>query len=208
MTIKNKEIFKYHYNLELSNDRCPCGPGSDGVLVKRAGTVDFINNIIKKYQIKSINDCPCGLFENWMCLVNLTGVTYVGYDINDLAIERNKKNNPTLSFFELDLVNEILPKVDLIICRDCFFHLSNDFVLRGIKNFRNSKSTYLLATEHAHLNRNNDLTSKELECEAGFRCINLEISPYNLGLPIEIHTETIWCRREGFNRQMSLWKLN
>jgi hypothetical protein len=209
MGIKNKETFKYHYNLELSGGRCACGPGSDGESVKKAGTVDFIDGLIRRYGIKSISDCPCGLFENWICLVDLSSVEYTGYDINDLAVERNRKNNPSRSFFEFDLVNEILPKADLIICRDCLFHLSNDFVQRALKNFRDSGSTYLLATEHNHLKKNFDLTKEELEREAGFRHINLEISPYNLGTPIEMHVETLWCQREGgYNRQMSLWKLN
>lgn len=209
MGIKNKETFKYHYNLEVDNNRCPCGPGSDSNLVKQAGTIDFINSMIEKYQIRSISDCPCGLFENWMYLVNLTNVEYVGYDINDIAIERNKKNNPNLSFFEFDMVNDKISHTDLIICRDCLFHLSNDFVLSTIKNFRDSGSIYLLATEHNWVVVNGDLTEEELYREAGFRYINLEIEPFNLGQPIEIHNEEVWRQREsGHNRQMSLWKIN
>jgi hypothetical protein len=142
-----------------------------------------------------------------MYLIDLTNVVYRGYDINDLAIERNKQYHPEWNFFEIDLVNEILPKADLIICRDCLFHLSNDFVLRAIKNFRDSGSTYLLATEHRWLKVNVDLNKEELEREAGFRQINIEIAPYNMGLPIEIHNEELWASREGGNRQMSLWKL-
>ena len=84
MGTKNKETFKYHYNLEIINNRCPHGPGSDSKLVKQSGTIEFLNDIIKKYHIKSISDCPSGLFNNWMYLVDLTGVKYIGYDINDL----------------------------------------------------------------------------------------------------------------------------
>lgn len=209
MGIKNKETFKYHYNLELSEGRCACGPGSDAKLVKQAGTIEFINSVLKKYEIKSINDCPCGLFENWIYLVDLAGIKYCGYDINDLVIKRNKENNLGLSFFEFDLVNEILPKADLIICRDCLFHLSNDFVYRAIKNFRDSGSIYLLATEHRWLKTNTELTKEELEHEAGFKFVNLEIRPFDLGVPIEIHNEEVWYEREGgHNRQMSLWKIN
>jgi len=209
MGIKNKETFKYHYDLEISNNRCPCGPGSDSRIVKQTGTVPFINDIINKYQIKSINDCPCGLFENWIYLVNLTGIEYRGYDINDTAIERNKKNNPNLSFFEFDMVNDKLPYADLIICRDCLFHLSNNFVLNALENFRNSEAIYLLATEHSWLRTNGDLTKEELKREAGFRFINLEITPFNLGLPIEVHNERMSRYKKGaHDRQLALWKLN
>lgn len=207
MGIKNKETFKYHYNLEVSNNRCACGPGSDGLQVKNAGTIDFINNMIKKYNIRSISDCPCGLFENWMYMVDLSNVEYIGYDINDLAIDRNKRVHPEKMFIEFDLVNEILPKTDLIICRDCLFHLSNDFVFKALKNFKKSGSTYLLATEHNWVSVNTELTSDELKCEAGFRQINIEIEPYNMGTPIEVHNEELWRQREGGNRQISLWKL-
>jgi len=208
MSIKNKKTFKHSYNLELDNNRCSCGPGSDGELVKKSGTIEFINNIIKKYKIKSISDCPCGLFENWMRFVDLTNVKYTGYDINDLAIERNKKNNPDLSFFEFDIVDDKLPYADLVICRDCLFHLPDSFVLGAIENFYNSGSAYLLATDYSWVEVNTDLTKEELELECGFRFINLEIKPFNLGSTIEIHNEEVWREYEGgHNRQMALWRL-
>jgi hypothetical protein len=52
------------------------------------------------------------------------------------------------------------------------------------------------------------LTPEELELEAGFRQINIEIAPYNMGTPIEVHNEELWKQREGGNRQISLWRLN
>jgi hypothetical protein len=209
MGIKNKETFKYHYNLEVSNGRCSCGPGSEPEQVKQAGTIEFINSIIKKYGIKSISDCPCGLFENWMHLVDLTNVVYTGYDINDLAIKRNLDTYPNISFVELDMVNELLPKTDLIICRDCLFHLPNSFVSSALKNFYASGSKYLLATEHNWLKVNRELTKQELAVEAGYKHINLEIEPFNLGAPLEVHDEDVWRYYDaGHNKQMSLWKLN
>lgn len=209
MGIKNKENFRYHYELETNNNRCACGPGSEGEKVRQAGTIDFINSVIKKYSIKSISDCPCGLFENWMYMVNLDSIEYIGYDINDLAIKRNKEVNSNKLFIELDLVNEVLPMADLIICRDCLFHLPNAFVVSAIKNFKESGSTYLLATEHRWIKNNIELTPEELSREAGFRQINIEIEPFNLGEPIEIHNEEVWKYYEqGNNRQLSLWKLN
>ena len=208
MGIKNKENFRYYYKLEAENNRCPCGPGSDPDIVKQFGTIVFIEDIVRTYRIKSISDCPCGLFENWIHMVDLTNVNYSGYDINDLAIERNKKNNPGIPFFEFDLVNEILPATDIIICRDCFFHLSTSFVLSALENFRASGSTYLLTTNHPQLSVNGDLNAKGLAQEAGFRFINLEISPFNLGRPIETHDEEVSKYvRGGNDRQLSLWRL-
>lgn len=209
MGLKNKENFQYHFKLESSKNRCPCGPGSDTEFVKQCGTIDFIDGIIKKYDVKSINDCACGLFGNWAKLIDLSGVSYTGYDINNLAIEQNKRHYPDIPFHEFDLVNNVVPKVDLIICRDCLFHLSNRFVSSIIDNFKKSGSTYLLATDHRNLKRNTELTPKELRNEAGFKLVNLEIEPFNLGLPIEIHNEdVVKFLKIGNNRQMSLWRLN
>lgn len=209
MGIKNKENFRYHYNLEVSEGRCPCGPGSSPDFLEWAGTIDYINNIIIKYNIKSINDCPSGVFGNWAHLLSLGNVKYVGYDINDLAVARNKKEFPDIEFHELDLVNEPVPYADLIICRDCLFHLSNDFGVKIVNNFKTSGAKYLLSTEHRWLKENPDLVEKELENEAGFRLINLEIPPFNLGEPIEIHEEKVLDYYSvGNNRQMSLWQLN
>lgn len=209
MGIKNKENFRYHYNLEVSNNRCPCGPGSDSKFVVQAGTIDFIESIIKKYNIQSINDCACGVFENWMSLLDLSGVQYTGYDINDLAVNRNRKDYPHIQFYELDLVNEQVPYADLIICRDCLFHLSNSFVNSILTNFINSGAKYLLSTQHNWLDKNPDLTPKELENEAGFRLINLEINPFSLGIPIELHEENVLdYYNVGNDRQMGLWQIN
>ena len=46
----------------------------------------------------------------------------------------------------MDLVNDELPKVDLIFCRDCLFHLPNDMILKALENIYKSKSKYLLTT--------------------------------------------------------------
>lgn len=209
MGLKNKENFIYHYKLETSANRCACGPGSESKFLKGSGTIDFIGKLINRYNIKSINDCGCGLFENWMCLIDLSEIKYIGYDINPLAIARNKFKFPEYEFFEFDIVNEITPYADLIICRDCLFHLPNDFNIKALNNFRKSKAKYLLSTEHDWLKSNKDLTSEELENEAGFRLLNLEIEPYNLGKPLEIHFENIKPYfPEGNNRQMSLWRIN
>lgn len=209
MGIKNKEIFKYHYNLEVGNNRCPCGPGSRPDFLIYTGTIDYINRIIDDYNIKSINDCPSGVFGNWAYLLKLSDVKYVGYDINDLVVDRNKKEYPDLEFHELDLVNENVPYADLILCKDCLFHLSNAFVFKVLDNFKKSGSKYLLTTNYDKLSRNKELSSAELAREAGFKEINLIIDPFNMGLPIETHTEKI---NEFFgvenDHELSLWQLN
>ena len=211
MGIKNKENFRYHYKLEVSKGECPCGPGSRSDFLEWTGTIAYINNILSKYNIKSINDCPCGVFSNWAYLLDLDGIKYTGYDINDLAVGQNKKEYPDINFFELDLVNEDVPYADLILCKDCLFHLSNDFSLKILDNFKRSGSRYLLATNHDKLLLNKELTPAELKREAGFKETNIIITPFNMGEPIETHTEKVgefFGAKEENDHELSLWKLN
>ena len=88
-------------------------------------------DIIKKYNIKSVNDAGCGL--GWTKEV-CEGIKYSGFDIN-------KRDGATI----LDITEEIMPKADLIICRDVMRHLTNDLIDKTIKNFKES-AKYLYAT--------------------------------------------------------------
>jgi hypothetical protein len=202
--MKMKETHKHYYELALKSGSPLCGEGSVASSVIKVGTVDYINSLIIRYNIKSISDCPCGLYENWVYLLDLPtkGITYIGYDINDLAIKRNIVKYPDIHFVEFNMCEQVLPKSDLIICRDCLFHLPNNFVTSALNNFKLSKSTYLLATEQRWLRHNSELSHQELADESGNKPINLEINPFNLGNPLEFHDEQMW------NRSMSLWKIN
>ena len=133
-----KEFCRAAYTLAISNDQNPCGSGSDGKLVVEVGTVDYIKNLVARYNIVSVNDSPCGVYNNWMNLVDLPnmGVKYVGYDVNDLVIERNKKEHPELEFIESNICEDPQPKCDLIICRDFLFHLPNQLVINTLNNFK------------------------------------------------------------------------
>lgn len=199
---------EYYYKLAVKNGTCPCGDGSILELVIKAGTISYLNKLIERYNIKSISDCPCGLYENWIFKLDLPkkDVKYIGYDINPSAIKRNKKMFSEIDFVKFNMCNEILPKTDLIICRDCLFHLPNDFIIETLNNFKKSKSTYLLATSQDQIKVNLDLSPNELKVGAGNRCINLEIEPFNMGEPLEIHDETSIDDR-GL-RSMLLWKIN
>jgi hypothetical protein len=205
-----KEIHTYYYNLAVKSGNPPCGEGSKKENVVQAGTIDFIKDIISRYNIKSIADCPCGLYENWFYLIDAPsiGVKYMGFDINDDAILRNQESYPELEFSSFNMVTQILPAVDLIICRDCLFHMPNSFVIETLKNFKSSGSLYLLSTTQTWLEANYELNSEELKNEAGNKPINLSIAPFSLGSPIELHDENVpGCFHCSRIRSLGLWKL-
>jgi hypothetical protein len=130
--------------------------------------------LLKKYNIKTMLDLPCGDFF-WMKNTNLKGITYIGADIVPKLIEQNKKKYPLVDFRVLDIINSPLPKVDLIFCRDCFVHLPYDSIHKAIQNCIKSGSRYLLTTSFKH----HDNINIQLG-EYNWRPLNLEKAPFNL----------------------------
>lgn len=104
--------------------------------------------------VKSVADCPCGDW-NWMRTVKLDNVKYTGYDILPEIVDANKENFPKYNFEVFDAVTEVLPKVDLIICKDFLTHLHDSVVETVIENFRKSKSKFLLSTSYVKSTANN-----------------------------------------------------
>jgi SAM-dependent methyltransferase len=157
--------------------------------------------LIQKFGIQSILDIPCGDW-NWMKDVDLCGASYIGSDIVDPLIGLNKANYTNTDFRVLDLINDTLPKVDLIFTRDCLGHLSNDNVLKAIRNCQESGSKYLLATSFTKWDMNPDVE------DGGWKCINLMIPPFQLN-PIYLINED--CQ-EGYphynDKCMILFQLN
>jgi len=178
----------------------PCGIGS--TLENTEIIRDYIEVIIKKYNIKSITDAPCGDYS-WMSLVDKQQATYNGYDINYEMLSENKLNYPDVMFAHLDITTTMLPKTDLIICRDCLIHLCTEDNISVLSNFKKSGSKYLLSTTFDSVSENcNIADGYERETGYGFRRVNLKIDPYNLGDSIDHVYEPV------FDRFLALWELN
>ena len=140
----------------------------------------FLENIIKEKNIKSISDCPCGDF-NWMNLVDLRGAEYSGYDIVEALVQDNLQKYPKVNFEVFNAIEDVLPQRDLIIARDFLFHLSNESVLKVLANFKKSGSKYIITTCFDDVKENSDLKEEEKKRGWGWRKINVEIAPFNLG---------------------------
>lgn len=199
----NKEWAKYWWNWSKENINYALTTSGRGSAPDSTGIiVEFINKVIKERGVQSINDAPCGEFGIWMHRTNLDGILYRGFDINDEVIKINRKRFPGLSFQELDISSEVLPAADLILCRDCLFHLTNDAVARTLENFKKSGSKYLLATNHSNVQKNVELPQlAKLNRHYGYRDVNIMAEPFNWPKPIEFINEPKW------NRQFCLWEL-
>ena len=149
-----------------------------------------LQNLLKKYNIKTMLDAPCGDF-NWVKEMDLSNINYIGADIVPEIIEKNKRLYD-FDFKVMNIVTDKLPDADLLLVRDCLVHLSNDNILKFIENVKNSNIKYLLTTSFTDKNIDHEWKKSVLNSnipDGGWRPINLEISPYKLTNPIDIIIE-------------------
>jgi hypothetical protein len=99
-------------------------------------------------------------------------------DIVPTMIARNRSAyaSASISFEHGDIIKSQLPAVDPIINRDCLLHLSFKDALAALKNFRKSRSHYLLTNTYTEMIHNEDIPTGR------WRFINLELKPYHLRL--------------------------
>ena len=170
-------------------------------------TVEYTKNIrselpriFHKFQISSVFDAPCGDF-NWMKLVlNDSKIQYIGGDIVLPLINRNNSlySRDGVEFIHIDLTKELFPKVDLMICRDCLFHLSYQDIFLVLNNFVNSEIKFLLTTTHIE----DDIKNNNIET-GDFRLIDLLSGPFYFSDDVLYQFED-WNDPEP-RRQMCLW---
>lgn len=193
-----ESLSKFKWRNKIERNMTPCGSGSSFKSVKHI--IPFINKIIKKYNIKTISDAGCGDFS-WFNKVNLTNVIYTGYDINDEMLKEVQKNYPKYKFIHFDIVENLLPYSDLIICRDCLFHLDLKNAEKALNNFKFSKSTYIMCPTFNYTKDNFKVNSNSEGYQA--RRYNMSIQPFNLGVYIESIEEPTQD-----NRTLGMWRLN
>ena len=198
MSLKNVFTEIYSNNLWTSQQSVS-GIGSEYSNVLKL--IEELPVLLKKYNINSMLDIPCGDY-NWMQHVDLNNISYIGADIVDDLVKSNTEKHPSVDFRVLDITSDKLPMVDLVFTRDCLGHLSNENVLKAIKNIKDSGSKFLLATSFTKYNHNTDIK------DGGWKCINLMIAPFFLN-PLYLINED--CK-EGYphynDKCMILFKLN
>jgi 2-polyprenyl-3-methyl-5-hydroxy-6-metoxy-1,4-benzoquinol methylase len=196
-----KESFNNIYTKNhWKSDESISGTGSS---IEQTASLRYeLPSLFKKLDIKSVLDIPCGDF-NWMKETDLSGITYIGADIVTKLINTNKKyGKENVSFEVLDLTNDMLPKSDLIICRDCFVHLSFNDIYASLKNIISSDSKYLLTTSFPSCNLNYDIASGE------WRVLNFEIHPFNFPKPLLVINENCTEANGRYSdKAMVLWEI-
>jgi hypothetical protein len=164
----------YDHNL-WSSKESKSGSGSE--LEYTRPVIDWLIKTISLYKIKTCVDAPCGDF-NWMRLVlKDVNVKYIGLDIVDELVRANKLNysDQHTNFFCNNICKDQIPNCDLLIVRDCLFHLSLQDINKFLNNIAHTDYKYLATTSHItdQKHSNTDIISGD------FREINLFLEPFN-----------------------------
>jgi hypothetical protein len=149
----------------------------------------------------SLLDLPCGDFH-WMQHTNLAGIDYIGGDLVGSLIERNQAKHACdgVEFRKIDLVNDTLPAVDVILCRDCLVHLSFIDAHAALANVARSGAKWLLTTSFPGVTRNDDIVTGQ------WRPINLTLPPFNLPKPAKRIAEN--CTETEFaDKLLDVWPI-
>lgn len=193
-------IFRQVYlNNSWRDGESASGPGSN---TKETHEIRIrLPELFKELNIKSLLDIPCGDF-NWMKQIDLNGINYLGADIIPELVEKNKQYaGKNITFQHLNIIENPLPKVDLILVRDCLVHFPDDIVLVSLKNIISSGSKYLLITTFTTQTKNEVLN------DWGWRALNLQIAPYNFPEPIKIINEK-YPSSEHRDKSLGLWRID
>ena len=163
-----------------------------------------IPELLKEFNIRSILDIPCGDF-NWFKEINIDSISYIGADIVSEAIERNLQmhSSSNLEFACLDMLEDNLPNVDLVLCRDLFVHFPYKDISRSIQNIKKSGSQYLLTTSFTSKKENKNIKMGQ------WRPLNLEKDPFFFPKPIKTIDENYSKEGEKYrDKSLCLWKVS
>jgi hypothetical protein len=160
------------------------GPGSTMEATERVRAA--LPSVLKRYNVKTFLDAPCGDWH-WMSTVDIGDTIYIGGDISRAVVEQNTEefSRDGVSFHHLDITSDPLPAADLMMCRDCLFHLKHKFRWLFFENFASSSIPYLMMTMH-HLDRNRPLTTN-----GNFAAFSPLAEPFNFPAPAEMIHETM-----------------
>jgi len=190
-------VFSKIYERNLWND--PESRSGRGSTLQRTVVIrSVLSALLSDVAAQSLLDAPCGDF-NWMRYVELGPVKYIGADIVPGLIARNEQRYgcDRREFVVMDITRSAIPRVDVILCRDCFAHLSFRNVLSAVANFKRSNSEYLFATTHTGVREHRDIATGE------GRYVNLQLSPFNFPEPLKLVVED-----PTLGKCLGVWRLS
>lgn len=195
-----KEIFTEKYkNNSWNGKESKSGPGSS--VSRNLNLIDKLELFIKSNNLRSILDCGCGDF-NWMKHFNFDVIgKYTGIDIVPEVIKENANySNRKIGFSIADITESVLSGYDIILCKDCLFHLSFEDAQKSLVNIAESGAKYLISTTFT------DCENKDIK-SGKWRPINLEAEPFELKNKITIWENIEEVSGKNSNKGIGIWRL-
>lgn len=184
------------------NTETVSGPGSQKEVTQPL--IAPLNDWMNRLNVHTLLDLPCG-DSNWIFALDLEKRQYIGGDIVPELIEQTRLKHAAFNrqFQVLDVIKDQLPAADLLLCRDCFVHLSNELILQALLNISTSDVRYVALTHFPDFPRNYDIPTGQ------WRPINLQLPPYNLPKSEAVIEE--WSP-EGidprYRKVLALWRMD
>jgi hypothetical protein len=178
------------------------GPGSG--LVQTAVLRAELPGLLRSLGARSLLDVPCGDF-NWLRHVDLGDVQYVGADIVDDLVARDRLafGCGSRRFVTLDMTGDPLPHADVVLCRDGLVHLSFEDGLRALANFRRTGARHLVATTFPTLDVNEHIET------GGWRPLNLQRPPFLLPEPVTLLNEGCTEGQGSYaDKSLGVWEMS
>ena len=174
------QIFKMAYATRAWGS-AESGSGIGSELAATENVSAYLPELFQRLQVSKFLDAPCGDW-NWMRRVDLSGVDYVGADVvSDIVAKNNQQYARSgVQFIHADLTKDYLPPVDMIMCRDCWVHLSFQDIAAILKNFRRTGATWLLVSNTPSRDRNQNKPTG-----IDWRHLNLHLPPFSFPPKIE-----------------------
>lgn len=159
------------------------GPGSSLEYTQKLR--DVLPGFLRRYQISTILDAPCGDLT-WIGQLDLGFLySYIGFDVDPRIIESNRVRfgaKPQFTFAVSNLLTrKRVPKVDVILCRHFLQHLTTEYMISVVEKFQHSRSRYLLASNYPGASNDFDYNPDDYPW-LGYleRAHDLTAEPFNL----------------------------
>lgn len=199
-----RHLFSRMYVWDKRRGAIPSISGRGESLKEVAVVREKIPLLLKELGVRALLDAPCGeLF--WMEGLLLGIDRYIGVDIVPelISLNRQKYKNEGKEFLHRDISKDSLPRVDLILCRDCLVHLSFREIFSCLRNFKKTGSKYLLTTTFTALQSNEDILTGD------WRPLNLQGAPFHFPPPLRIIGEQGEKYQGRYaDKSLGLWRLD
>jgi hypothetical protein len=189
-------VFSDIYERNLWND--PESASGRGSTLQRTTVIrSVLPALLREVGAESLLDAPCGDF-NWMRYTELGPVKYIGADVVPSLIARNEQSygRDGRKFMVLDITKSVIPRVSVILSRDCFAHLSFRNIFSAVAGFKRSNSEFLFATTHTDVREHRDIPTGQ------GRYVNLQLSPFNFPEPVKLIVEDA-----ELGKCLGIWRL-